>query len=285
MMKKLIAILLALSMLMSASCAIVPQKEQQGGEQASSGVEEDSSAEKEAEKKKQEEEQKKKEEEERKQKEEEARQERINAIESMLEDPYLVLVNRDHKLSSDFEPEDLVTFEGGCPIDRTCAAQLEKLIDAGEEAGYKYVLYSGYRTYTRQYNIYYNKVNRYKNQGYSEEEAIRLANRYNAPPGASEHQTGLAADVCIPSIINKYGELHDAYGETEEFEWFSAHAHEYGFIMRYQKGKEDITGYAYEPWHYRYVGVAVAKEIHQLGITYEEYVQKLQTELETLKNA
>ena len=274
MLKRIAALVLMLVMLMSSACAVAP-----GGEEADgpSATDQKDQGEKDAAQKKEEEDNKK-------QQEEEARQERIAAIESILNDPLLILVNRDHKLSSDYEPSDPITFEGGCPIERVCAEQLEKLIDAGKEAGYKYVLYSGYRTYTRQYNIYYNKVNRYKNEGYSEDEAIRLANRYNAPPGASEHQTGLAADVCIPSIINKYGELHDAYGETEEFQWFSAHAHEYGFIMRYPQGKEEITGYAYEPWHYRYVGKAVATEVYNQGVTYEEYIANLEAELKSLKS-
>ncbi len=216
-------------------------------------------------------------------KEEKLRKERIDTIEKTLADPFMILVNRDHKLPSDFEPSDRVSFRGGYPLNQTCAEQLGKLVDAGKEAGYHYVLYSGYRTYSSQYNKYYNKIAYYEGKGYSNAEAVRLTNLYYAPPGASEHQTGLAADVCIPSIVNKYGKLDDAYAETEEFKWFSAHAHEYGFILRYRLGDEEITGYAYEPWHFRYVGVAAATEIYQLDITYEEYIEGLQKELADLK--
>lgn len=271
-MKKIIALILVLSMLMAQSCVFMPHKPEQGsGDQPSNPQSGPTEAEREAEEKK-------------KQEEEAARLARIAEIEAILENPDLVLVNRDHRLPEDHEPEDLVPFGAGYRIDRECAEQLQKLMDAGKAAGYTYVLRSGYRSYSVQSEIYYNKVRYYKNRGYSEEEAIRMTNRYNAPPGASEHQTGFAVDVCIPSILEEYGELHTAYGETEEFEWFSAHAHEYGFIMRYKPGTEEITGYAYEPWHYRYVGVELAAEFHALDITYEEYIQGLQDELATLKS-
>lgn len=201
-------------------------------------------------------------------------------IEAVLNDPYMILVNRDSKVSSDYVPNDLVTFPGSSyKLNRTCSEALNQLVKAGRNAGYSYVLYSGYRTYSSQYNKYYNKIDYWKNAGKSEEEAIRLTNQYYAPPGASEHHTGLAADVCIPSIVNKYACLHEAYDATAEFKWFSAHAHEYGFILRYQKGEEDITGYNYEPWHFRYVGVDVATEIYNRGITFEEYIADLQQRL------
>ena len=132
-------------------------------------------------------------------------------------------------------------------------------------------------------NKYYNKIAYWEGQGYSNEEAVRLTNEYYAPPGASEHHTGLAADVCIPEIVNKYACLHENYDQTEEFKWFSAHAHEYGFILRYRKGDEDITGYNYEPWHYRYVGVEVATEIYNRDITFEEYIQDLENRLAALE--
>ena len=172
-----------------------------------------------------------------------------------------------------------MSFRGGYKLNSTCSAALGKLVDAGKKAGYSYTLYSGYRTYSSQYNKYYNKIDYWKNQGYSEEKAIELTNQYYAPPGASEHHTGLAADVCIPSIVNKYACLHENYDQTEEFKWFSENAHKYGFILRYSKGDESITGYNYEPWHYRYVGVAIATDIYNRGITMEEYVADLEAKL------
>lgn len=203
-------------------------------------------------------------------------------IEAVLNNPYMLLVNRSNKVSSDYVGSNLVTYSGDYKLNSTCADALRKLIRAGKNAGYNFVLYSGYRSYSSQYNKYYNKIAYWENQGKSKDEAIRLTDQYYAPPGASEHHTGLAADVCIPEIVNKYACLHENYEYTDAFKWFSSHAHEYGFILRYPKGDEDITGYNYEPWHYRYVGVEVATEIYRRGITFEEYISDLQRRLSAL---
>ncbi len=200
-------------------------------------------------------------------------------IQAILNNPYMIFVNRDHRVSSDYAPSNLVSFRGGYQLNRTCSEALGKLVDAGKKAGYSYTLYSGYRTYSSQYNKYYNKIAYWEDQGYSKEKAIELTDEYYAPPGASEHHTGLAADVCIPAIVNKYACLHENYDQTAEFKWFSANAHKYGFILRYPKGGESITGYSYEPWHYRYVGVEIATDIYNRGITMEEYVADLEAKL------
>lgn len=200
-------------------------------------------------------------------------------IEAILNDPYMIFVNRDNRVSKDFVPSDMVAYDGGYKLNRTCSEALKKLTNAGRKAGYNYILYSGYRSYSSQYNKYYNKIAYWEDQGYSNEKAIELTNQYYAPPGASEHHTGLAADVCIPSIVNKYACLHENYDQTAEFKWFAAHAHEYGFILRYPKGGESITGYNYEPWHFRYVGVEIATDIYNRGITMEEYVADLKAKL------
>lgn len=203
-------------------------------------------------------------------------------IRALLNDPYMILVNRQNKIDSNYEPMDMTTY-AGYKLNKTCANALKKLIQAGSKAGYTFTMYSGYRTYDTQYNKYYNKINYYKNQGYTEEKAIELTDQYYAQPGASEHHTGLAADVCIARIVNKYGCLHENYDQTAEFKWFSTHAHEYGFILRYGKTQKSITGYNYEPWHYRYVGVDVANEIYHRGITYEEFIWELQDRLAELE--
>ena len=202
--------------------------------------------------------------------------------EAILNDPYMVLVNRDNVLPEGYEGIDLVSF-GDQKMNRVAGEAMQRLISAGKAAGYNYVLYSGYRTYSRQYNNYYGKISYYENNGYSREEAVRLTNMYYAPPGASEHHTGLAADVCIPSIVNKYACLHEDYEYTDEFKWFYEHAAEYGFILRYRKGDEAITGYNYEPWHFRYVGVDIATEIEKRDITFEEYVAELQARLKSFE--
>ncbi len=98
-----------------------------------------------------------------------------------------------------------------------------------------------------------------------------VANKTVAYPGQSEHQTGLAMDVSSHKMGFK---LHQSFGETIEGIWLANNAPKFGFIIRYPKGKEHITGYKYEPWHLRYVGVQVAEEIAQKGITLEEYLSE-----------
>ncbi len=202
--------------------------------------------------------------------------------EAILNNPYMILVNRDNVLDEDYTGIDLVSY-GDQKMNRVAGEAMQRLISAGKAAGYNYVLYSGYRTYSRQYNNYYGKISYYENNGYSRDEAVRLTNMYYAPPGASEHHTGLAADVCIPSIVNKYACLHEDYEYTDEFKWFYEHAADYGFILRYRKGDESITGYNYEPWHFRYVGVDIATEIEKRDITFEEYVSDLKAHLKSFE--
>ena len=210
----------------------------------------------------------------------------VDTINNLLSSKYMILVNREYTVSSDYVPSDLVTYPGSSyKLEKNCAAALQKLINACAAAnGERLVLYSGYRTYQTQYNKYYNKVNQYINNGYSRDKAITLTDQYYARPGASEHHTGLAADICTPSSVNKYGQLHESFGNTAEGKWLKKNSWKYGFILRYEKGKEHITGYNYEPWHFRYVG-DIAEEIYQSGLTYEEYFAKLKTAQNKLSSA
>ena len=132
----------------------------------------------------------------------------------------------------------------------------KQMADAAKKEGLSMKVISAYRTEAYQRNLYNERV---RTTGKVN------ADNYSARPGHSEHQTGLAVDVSSTKGTFEY---------TAEFRWLQKHAHEYGFILRYPKGKEWITGYAYEPWHYRYVGVDAAKKIYQEGITYEEYYVK-----------
>ncbi|MEG0486259.1 MAG: M15 family metallopeptidase, partial [Oscillospiraceae bacterium] len=99
---------------------------------------------------------------------------------------------------------------------------------------------------------------------------VEAADRYSARPGYSEHQTGLTYDIGEKGKEDVW--LTEAFGETPAGKWVAEHAHEYGFIMRYPKGKEEITGYMYESWHFRYVGVDIATEIYKRQGTLEEYL-------------
>ena len=132
----------------------------------------------------------------------------------------------------------------------------EQMAKAARKEGLSMLAVSTYRTESYQRGLYNNKV---------ATAGKVYADNYSARPGHSEHQTGMAIDI---------GSTEGVFEYTPEFKWLQKHAHEYGFILRYMKGKEWITGYSYEPWHYRYVGVDVAKIIHDEGITYEEYYAK-----------
>ena len=142
-----------------------------------------------------------------------------------------------------------------CPgyLTAECDRAYDSLKAAAAKAGYSLYISSGFRDYETQEAIY----NRYvANDGKAN------ADRYSARPGYSEHQTGLAIDL---------NGVSDSFGDTPTGKWVAAHCHEYGFILRYPKGKEAQTGYMYEPWHIRYVGKAVATKIAESGLCLEEY--------------
>ena len=183
-----------------------------------------------------------------------------------VDDNVLLLVNKTHPLGSHYKADDLVTVSrydsqvGSAEthqMRKLAADALEELMDGAEAEGYNIVLRTGYRSYDYQSTLYSNYV---ANHGEAE------ANKFSAKPGESEHQTGWCCDVGIPGVYLT------SFTGTEEAEWIAAHAHEYGFILRYPKEKEDITGYIYESWHIRYVGEECAKEIYENNLTLEEYL-------------
>lgn len=140
-------------------------------------------------------------------------------------------------------------------IDKEAKKQMNKMLAAIKKAGQGSIsIRSGFRSYGTQTALFA----RYARQEGSEE----AANRYSARAGYSEHQTGYAFDI---------GKIDESFDQTKAFKWLQEHAHEYGFIMRYPKSKESITGYIYEPWHYRYVGVELATAVKQSGKTLEEF--------------
>ena len=181
----------------------------------------------------------------------------------------LILVNKEFSLSQEYVPQDLVrpniAFSFGDEdieksyLRKEAALALEEMFGDAAEVGIELFAVSGYRSYERQNSNFQNNVNRL-----GEDEAIRVS----ASPGNSEHQTGLAMDISSRSADLL---LTQKFGETVEGKWLMDNAHHYGFILRYPEGLEDITGYIYEPWHYRYVGVEIATEIKDRQITLEEY--------------
>lgn len=179
-----------------------------------------------------------------------------------------VVINKQRQLPAGYVPPNLVVpdvpfyfdqFMQKKQMRKVAADALEQLFAAAEQNGLELVAASGYRSYDRQKTIYQGNVKKY---------GAKRANQFSAQPGHSEHQTGLAMDVTVAQLSFK---LVQEFGNTTEGDWLADNAYKYGFIIRYPKGKEDITGYSYEPWHLRYVGEEVAKAIHEQNSTLEEY--------------
>ncbi|MBQ8604523.1 MAG: M15 family metallopeptidase [Oscillospiraceae bacterium] len=191
---------------------------------------------------------------------------------------YTLLVNRANPLTSDHVVETRsVTYNGqdsGKLFDVRVADKLEAMLNDAAAAGYPMYLVSTYRTIEYQRGLYNRKVNQYINSGYTQSAAETEAAKWVAPPGTSEHNLGLVADIVSSTWYNENNDLTQEFENTAHFAWLYEHCAEYGFILRYPKGKEGITGIAYEPWHYRYVGREVAKYIMENNITLEEFWEK-----------
>ena len=179
----------------------------------------------------------------------------------------LVLVNPWNSLPKGFSV-DLVNIGNGHSIDKRAYADLQQMLKDAKKAGMSMFVCSSYRTNAKQTTLYNNKVQYYRNQGYSKARAQEKAGAWVARPGTSEHQLGLALDIVSTSYTN----LDKKQERTKEQKWLMANSYKYGFILRYPSDKCDITGINYEPWHYRYVGKAAAKEIYEKGICLEEYL-------------
>lgn len=180
-----------------------------------------------------------------------------------------LLVNPDNMLPEGYEPP-LGDIGGGYTLHTMAVEPFKAMQAAAREDGINLFPVSGYRTHEHQTRNYQNSIQRYINQGYSEEESIELTRRYYAIPGASEHEAGLAVDV---------NSLETSFEQTKEFEWLQQNCVRFGFIMRYAEDTTDITQIYYEPWHYRYVGTNHAQLIAELDVTLEEYVQMLEEQM------
>ena len=183
---------------------------------------------------------------------------------SLIENPddLLVLVNKNHKLYEDFIPNNLeminLNYAVGKKFLRSDAkASFEKLCEDAKKIGYDIKAESTYRDYDYQEKLYSNYVKEYGKD---------YADKCSARPGHSEHQTGLAVDV--RGSVSDYNDFE----KTKEFIWMRDNAYQYGFILRYPQDKEHITGFKYEPWHYRYIG-EYAKDVYQKKLTLEEYLK------------
>lgn len=191
-----------------------------------------------------------------------------NLVNPTFEDDWsLILINKDHMIPDDYTFE-LTTITDDVTSDVRCAGALADMIKGARNEGvYIYVL-SPYRDLKRQTYVFDRKVDSLMEEnGYSYDEAYKKAAEVVAIPGASEHQVGLAFDF----VTDHYWKLDEGFAYTPAGKWLMENSVDYGFILRYPKGKEDITFIEYEPWHYRYVGVKAAKEMKELGLTLEEY--------------
>lgn len=182
----------------------------------------------------------------------------------------LYLVNRSYRLTEHYQPPDMVLPDvrrqsSAVSLRPNAAQALEEMFAAAQEAGHRLVAVSGYRSFETQRLLYQRKINATGSQA--------KAQLLVAPPGTSEHQLGLAIDIGRLSSSN----LNAAFGKSKEGQWVRDNAHLFGFIFRYQGRWTDITGYADEPWHLRYIGVSHASAIHQLDIPLETYIQQLAT--------
>ena len=183
----------------------------------------------------------------------------------------LVVANKQYPLPESYKI-DVSYVSGNYRLDSRIADAYKQMITAAKNDGISLVIISGFRTYQGQTSLFNNKVNQYINSGYSREKAKELAAQYVAPPGTSEHLTGLAVDLISPDWYNYNSDLNSNFENTKQFEWLYNNCAKYGFCLRYPKDKVSITGYNYEPWHYRYVGVEAATEIMNRKICLEEYV-------------
>ena len=178
---------------------------------------------------------------------------------------YLVLINKNNQLNSNYIPSDLEDISvkyayKNKKLRKKARIYFEKLCHDAYKLGFKIKAMSAYRDYNYQNKLF---------NHYVKEKGLEYALNCSAKPGHSEHQTGLAVDV-EGSNMN-----YDNFENSKEFDWMKKNAHKYGFILRYPKGKEHITGFKYEPWHYRYIGIKLATYLYINNLTLEEYKKSI----------
>lgn len=179
------------------------------------------------------------------------------------EEWYLVLVNYENPIPENYDPE-LTVLDNGRSVDSRIYPDLQKMFDDMRAVGIYPVVGEGYRTAAEQRQMMVEKVEAYINDGFPRKRAEALAENEVAAVGKSEHQLGLAVDINADKAFSTNDEVYN---------WLYQNAYKYGFILRYPSDKINITGIDFEPWHYRYVGKEAAKEIYELGICLEEYLE------------
>ena len=178
----------------------------------------------------------------------------------------ILLVNKQHPIPEDYD-FNLGTISGGMKCDERIITPLFDMLRAANDDGVNLVICSPYRDMDRQTMLFSNKIDNYMENGMSYMDAYNLASQAVTVPGSSEHQIGLAVDI----ITDKYTTLDEGFGETAAGKWLAENSSDYGFILRYPKGKEEITSIEYEPWHFRYVGPDAARVITENDLCLEEF--------------
>ena len=207
----------------------------------------------------------------------------LQAVPENYEDPTNIwtLVNKARALPVDYVPPSLIvtslpTRSSSTPdekrIRKTIEDPLIQMFAAAQTAGHSLMIGSAYRSAATQDQLFNSYV---ASAGYEE------ANKYSAHPGHSEHQTGLAVDI---STTSQQCYLSECFINTTDGQWLAENAYKYGFTLRYPKGKEAITGYNFEPWHYRYVGIGLATVLHESDLTLDQAWPYLETALQTLRS-
>lgn len=177
----------------------------------------------------------------------------------------LILVNEDYHVPQNYAVK-LTKLDNGERVDTRIYPALQDMFDAAKEEGLHMIVREGYRTQEDQQKLMDEKVEEYQDKVRVKFVARWYAEKWVAVPGASEHQLGIAVDINADGIHSSGSEVYI---------WLEEHAHEYGFIQRYPEDKTEITGINYEPWHYRFVGEDVAKEMYEKDICLEEYIDKI----------
>lgn len=202
---------------------------------------------------------------------------------------YLKLVNKNNALGEDYVPDGIVDvdkaytlYEKSVQLEESAAKAAIAMINEMREQGITNMyITSGYRDYAYQKKLFDNYVYAewQKDNSLTQEQCKQKVLEYSAYPGTSEHQSGLCADFFVSpgmaELVNYGSESSKGgvgFAETEAYKWLKENAHKFGFILRYPEGKESVTGYSYESWHYRFVGVDAASKIYNSGKTLEEWL-------------
>ncbi len=191
----------------------------------------------------------------------------------------LYVIGNDNPLPADFTVETK-SVSGERELDVRCADYAIQMLNDAKEQNVGLFVTSAYRSVEKQTANMQNYISTLISQGYSQEEAKKQAEKEIALPGHSEHNAGLAMDIVSDTYWSNHSDLDESFDKLPQYDWLIENSWKYGFILSYPKGKEDITGFIYEPWHYRFVGLKHAKKIHEVYestgefLTVNEYIEQ-----------